>query len=165
MNSVRRKTDTKKKDRSTALQYESNYAKKINEDSMHFKINLHADTGSAKPQLDKNIDPNAFQSNTKLNFILTPQLQSQQHNTIPLIPDDSIHLEKNENIVANPKKQSSITAKTRNTYSGIMMGCLTSRGKKSDTTAKQYISVISLYRGKPTHIISPKICAYKRKRI
>ncbi len=137
---MRRKTDSKKKDKSCGLQYDNMLAKKQYEDSMHFKINLHADTGSAKPQLDKNIDPTTFQSNTKLNFILTPQLQSQQHNTIPLIADDSIHLGKNGN--ASNKKQSSVTAKTRNTYSGFMVGCLTSRGKKSETTTKQYISVI-----------------------
>jgi hypothetical protein len=139
MTTRRRKTEGKKKDKCSDPLYDPICIQK-QEDSMHFTINLQRNEASSKLQLDKNIDPDAFQSNTKLNFILTPQLQSQHHNTVPLIPDESIFLDKKP-LPTNPKKQSSVSAKTRNSHSGFLLGCLTSRGKKSEV-AKQFISVM-----------------------
>jgi len=144
MQTLRRKTEGKKYEhKHDSRRIETTSKDRLNaisEQPLLFKIDLQSNSHAPKkPAPMANIDPVQFHS--KLNFILTPQLQSQHHNTVPLIAEeDSLRQTTQKPPLSNIKKQSSLTAKTRN--SQILPGCLTSRAKKIDIPKQLPISVI-----------------------
>jgi len=145
MQTFRRKTEGKKYEPKHELRRIETTSKDrlyaIPEQPLLFKIDLGNSHAPKKPTPVANIDPAPFHSGSQLNFILTPQLQSQHHNTVPLIAEeDSLRQTTQKPPLSNIKKQSGLTAKTRN--SQMLPGCLTTRAKQIDISKQLPISVI-----------------------